>query len=66
MITLTKALIIFHITKTESDNCFIIDFKSKMVNMAPKTIKNKPQTQQIVHLIFYHFLRTKCSESLPS
>ena len=27
-ITLTKTLIILHITKTESDNCFIIHCKS--------------------------------------
>ena len=59
MITLTETLIIFHITKiesnncfiihfkwqkqkTKSNNCFIIDLKPKIINMARKTIKNKP------------------------
>ena len=39
MITLTETLIILHITKTESNNCFIIHFKPKIINMARKTIK---------------------------
>ena len=34
MITLTETLIILHMTKTESNNCFIIDFKPKIINMA--------------------------------
>ena len=36
MITLTETLIILHITKTESNNCFIIHFKWKK----PKTKSN--------------------------
>ena len=60
MIILTETLIILHITKTKSTNCFIIQFKSKkpktksnncfiivfkpkIVNMARKTIKDKPR-----------------------
>ena len=38
----TETLIILHIsdiTKTKSNNCFIIDFKPKITNMAGKTIK---------------------------
>ena len=38
-VTLTETLIILHITKTESNNCFIIDFEPKMINMAGKTKK---------------------------
>ena len=34
-----ETLIILHITKTESNNFFIIDFKPKIINMARKTIK---------------------------
>ena len=48
MITLTETLIILHITKTESNNCFIKHFKwgkpkTKAENNkhARKTIKNK-------------------------
>ena len=29
--------------KTKSNNYFAIDFKSKIINMARKTIKNKPR-----------------------
>ena len=29
--------------KTKSNNCFIIDFKPKIINVARKTIKNKPR-----------------------
>ena len=43
MITLTETLIILHITKTESNNCFIIDFKPKIINMARKTMTKKPR-----------------------
>ena len=58
MITLTESLIILHITKTDncsiihfkwekpktkSNNCFTIDFKPKVINMARKSIKNKPR-----------------------
>ena len=42
-LSITETLIILHITKTESKNCFIIDFKPKITNMARKTIKNKPR-----------------------
>ena len=30
-------------TKTTSNNCFIIDLKPEIINMAHKTIKNKPR-----------------------
>ena len=57
MITLTETLIIllyypiivlllhfkWEKPKTKSNNCFIIDFKPKIINMARKTIKNKPR-----------------------
>ena len=33
---ITEVLIIWYITKTESNNCFIIDFKLKIINMAVK------------------------------
>ena len=33
--------------KTKSNNCFIIDFKPKITNMARKTIKNKPRRLNI-------------------
>ena len=29
--------------KTKSNNCFIIDFKPEIINVARKTIKNKPR-----------------------
>ena len=29
--------------KTTSNNCFIIDLKPEIINMAHKTIKNKPR-----------------------
>ena len=41
MIILTATLVILHITKTESNNCFVIDFKPQIINIARKTIKNK-------------------------
>ena len=58
MITLTETLILLHITKTESHNCFVIDFKPKIINMARKTIKNKPRRLNM-HII-------KCFHSVPS
>ena len=36
-----ETLIILHITKTESNNCFIIDFKPKIINIARKNIVQK-------------------------
>ena len=32
-----------HQKQTESNNCFIIDFKPKITNMARKETKNKPR-----------------------
>ena len=36
VITLTETLIILNITKTESNNSFILNFKQKKINMARK------------------------------
>ena len=41
----TETLIIWHITKTESNNSFIPDSKLKIINMARKTIKNNAVIQ---------------------
>ena len=44
----TETLIILHITKTESNNCFIMHFELKIIDMARKTIKNNQHADNSV------------------
>ena len=53
MIILTATLVILHITKTESNNCFVIDFKPQIINIARKTIKTYVCTVNTIYLLSF-------------